>query len=348
MVILRGDPTLSSQELGETGLRGAIKREVEIEKRQRECEAKGGTWDSEKNVCILPEPEPKPEPKPEPVTPPRVDPTTPETFTDPNTGRASGITLPDGRTFLGLSPEEVDLIAMQQQQRTARPEGTAPVGTAQALSDAAFRGEQLAGQVGQFQQLGVSPTGVDIGEALTAGVVDSIPSAIKLAGQFGVGAAAIGGAATAPAGGVGAIPAAAVGAAVGFVAGITGGMISNFKSQRRDTTTAQQRVLDEGKQNMKDWATLAKSDPANKAFYLAEYNKQSAQIDQAYRQMKLDVSEDAAKFETALPNLAEFEAFYSAGGERDTLNLEMQNSLLAQSPPNYDMVELAYRRREEQ
>jgi len=121
-------------------------------------------------------------------------------------------------------------------------------------------------------------------------------------------------------------------------------MISNFKSQRRDTTTAQQRVLDEGKQNLNDWSTLAKNDPANRAYYLAQYNKQSAQINQAYRQMKLDTSRDVTKFETALPNLAEFEAFYSQGGERDALDNEMKNSLLAQAPEGYDMMELSYRR----
>ena len=121
-------------------------------------------------------------------------------------------------------------------------------------------------------------------------------------------------------------------------------MTSNLASQRRDTTTAQQRVLDEGKQTMKDWATLAEADPTNKAKYLAEYNKVSAQIDQAYRQMKLDTTRDVAKFETALPNLAEFEAFYAAGGERDTLDIEMRNALLTPSNVEYNVIELANRR----
>ena len=90
--------------------------------------------------------------------------------------------------------------------------------------------------------------------------------------------------------------------------------------------------------------TIDVDDPANKAQYLAEYNKVSSQIDAAYRQMKLDTSRDAAKFETALPNLAEFESFYAEGGERDTLDIEMRNALLTVSPENYNMLELSNRR----
>jgi len=170
-----------------------------------------------------------------------------------------------------------------------------------------------------------------------------------MAGQFGAAAAVFGGAggtAVAPGAGtaIGAGGGAIIGGAIGFIAGITGGMISNMKSQRTDTTTAQQRILDEGKQTMKDWATMAKADPANRMFYLSEYNKVSSQIHQAYRQMKLDTSQDLAKFETALPNLAEFEAFYSPGGERDALDIEMQSALQAVAPENYEMLELSYRR----
>ncbi len=86
------------------------------------CEAKGGKWDPVALKCILPTSEVKPS-------------TALETFTDPRTGRASGITLPDGRTFLGLSSEDVERIAAGEQARVSRPEGTAPVGTSQAAAD---------------------------------------------------------------------------------------------------------------------------------------------------------------------------------------------------------------------
>lgn len=309
---------------------------LERRRLKSDCRARGGKWNEETQTCTVPEVEP---------TPPRAELETPETFTDPKTGRVSGITLPSGQTFLGLTPEDVETVAAGEAARVARPEGTAPVGTAQAQQQRQLEAQQLGQQIGQFGELGISPTGLDVGEAATQGIVGSIPSAIRLGAQgfvagglFGGGVGAVGGPITATGG-------AAIGAVGGFLAGIVGGMTSNFKSQRTDTTTAQQRILDEGKQTLQDWATLARNDPVNRAQYLAEYNKQSALIDQAYRQMKLDTSKDLAKFETALPNLAEFESFYSTGGERDALDVEMRNALLAQPPEGYDLFELAERRK---
>jgi len=207
---------------------------------------------------------------------------------------------------------------------------------------AQFEAQQLAGQVGQFQQLGVEPTGLDVGQAATQGIVWAIPRALSFAAT-GAAAGALGGSAFA---GVGAVPGAIIGAVGGFVSGITSSMISNFKSQRTDTTNAQKRVLVEGKQNLNDWATLAAADPANRALYIKNFNQQLALIDQAYRQMKLDTSRDLAKFETALPDLAEFEAFYMAQGERDFLVAKMYQSLGVMQDPDYSyqMQELATRR----
>jgi len=207
---------------------------------------------------------------------------------------------------------------------------------------AQFEAQQLAGQVGQFQQLGVEPTGLDVGQAATQGIVWAIPRALSFAAT-GAAAGALGGSAFA---GVGAVPGAIIGAVGGFVSGITSSMISNFKSQRTDTTNAQKRVLVEGKQNLNDWATLAAADPANRSLYIKNFNQQLALIDQAYRQMKLDTSRDVAKFETALPDLAEFEAFYMAQGERDYLVAKMYQSLGVMQDPDfsYQMQELANRR----
>ena len=140
---------------------------------------------------------------------------------------------------------------------------------------AQMEAQQLAGQVGQFQQLGVEPTGLDVGQAATQGIVGAIPRALSFAAT-GAAAGALGGSAFA---GVGAVPGAIIGAVGGFVSGITSSMISNFKSQRTDTTKAQKRVLDEGKQNLNDWATLAAADPANRALYIKNFNQQLALID---------------------------------------------------------------------
>ena len=212
----------------------------------------------------------------------------------------------------------------------------------EAKRKAQLEAQQLGGQLGQFDRLGVSPTGLDVGEGIVSGLRDAIPRALTLAS----GAAVAGATAGLATGGTLSVPLAAGAAALTFVGSITRSMLGNFKSQRTDTTTAQQRVLDEGKQNLNDWATLAASDPANRATYVNNFNQQLALIDQAYRQMKLDTSRDVVKFETALPNLAEFETFYSTQGERDFLVSRMYNSLNVPQDQEYEyqMQELALRR----
>lgn len=339
-----------------------VRRQSEINRTQKrdkaraDCEAKGGRFDVATGACILPQQFEQQEaavPERTPLAIPQRtrDPNAPAEVSRDSSGRLSGITIQGNRDFVGLSPSDVRLVAEQQAGRLATPEGSIEQSDANAQRLAQQQqleqlqsGQALQGQVGQFNELGIQPTGLDTEEALRIAAVEAIPSAISSAVRFGTIAAAAGAVATAPVGGIGAVPAAAIGAAGGFVAGLTSGIIGSFKGQRRDTTSAQQRVLDEGKQTMNDWVTMAESDPANKGTYLKEFNKVSAQIDAAYRQMKLDTNEDAAKFETALPNLAEFESFYSAAGERDVLNQDMRNALVQVSPPTYNMLELASRR----
>lgn len=334
---------------GLSAVAGALDPNEKIRQAIDACIAKGGQWDGVNNKCVFPQSN-KTSDNQKPVTEDIQKPgvTTPEVFMDPKTGRPSGIDLPGGKTFLGLNPDEVEAIADKETSRGKIPEGTLPVGTQAAQFRSAVEGQALQGQVGQFDQLGINPTGLDFKEAATQGIVGSIPRALSLAAtgagiglvEGGLVGSIVPGAGTAAGAGAGA----AIGAVSGFVAGISSSMISNFKSQRKDTINAQKRVLDEGKQTMKDWATLAEADPVNKQIYLSEYNKVAAQIDQAYRQMILDTNKDVAKFETALPDLAEFEAFYAAGGEKDTLDQEMRNSLLVPGSPEYKMLELANRR----
>lgn len=316
----------------------AIPKPPEITPKEQ-CKIDGGFWDEETQTCLKVKPEDKPKPPSKVVSPPGEI----TTIRDVE-GKISGFER-GGKEFLGaLTPEEIAGVKAGEQRKFAPVPGVPERAGIRQQIQQQQEAQRLAGGIGQFGELPVSPTGLDVGEAAAAGIVGAIPRALGLAAT-GAAVGAVGGTAIAP--GIGTAAGAAIGAAAGFVSGLASSMISNFKSQRTDTTTAQQRVLDEGKQTMKDWATLAKNDPANRAFYLAEYNKQSAQIDQAYRQMKLDTSRDLAKFETALPNLAEFESFYSAGGERDTLDIEMRNALIVPVTEGYDLFELADRRKNE-
>lgn len=322
-----------------------VEQTQSVDPARQACELQGGQWDAVNSVCIFPK---------DPITEAGEKKRAEEAVA------TSDVRLPTSVDAASVSPNEniitdiegnqriqtrADVKASQQRAEFAQTlEGG--ISAAQAIAaqrqqrEDAQAGEELAAGVGEFDQQGITPTGIDVNESVRVGLVDSIPRALQLAG----GAAVAGATAGLATGGAASLPLAGLAAGVTFVGSIASSMKSNMASQRRDTTIAQQRVLDEGKQTMKDWSSLAETDPANKAEYLAEYNKVSAQIDQAYRQMKLDTSMDAAKFETALPNLAEFESFYAAGGERDTLDIEMRNALIAQSAPEYKLLELGSRR----
>ena len=243
--------------------------------------------------------------------------------------------------------------------------------------------QQLAGEVGQFESLATSNDPIfDAEQGVMQGLLNAVPRAIQGLTGLSVLGGAVKGASSQPnikvrsgSRALGTNPRAlginpralgtnskAIAAGAGgagmlaginpYVAGfallatIASSMITEFKGQRTDTINAQKRVLDEGKQNLNDWATLAAADPANRGVYVKNFNNQLAQIEQAYRQMKLDTSRDVLKFETALPDLAEFEAFYSTSGERDFAITKMFQSLQIQTDPEYiyQMAELSNRR----
>ncbi len=323
-------PILTEQGLQEQPQTNPFAEQVET--KRQECIQRGGKWVN--GQCVMP-------------VEAKVPAGTVETFSSEE-GRASGVVTPSGKTFLGLSPEDVQTVAEGEAARVARPEGSAPVGTAQRRAEALQQSTLLAQQAGQFTPLGVEGTegvlgGIDPAEAAIEGVRQSIPRALSLA-VTGAGVGATAGLAGGPAAPVTVSGGALIGAAAGFTSGIASGMLSSSKRQRTDTTNAQQRVLDEGKQTLKDWVTMAKADPANKAQYLQEFNIQLSQINQAHQQMKLDTSQDVLRFESAIPNLAEFDSFYSTGGERDALVQEMQIALVTPSTAEYDLLELSNRR----
>ncbi|MAH51092.1 hypothetical protein CMI37_35070 [Candidatus Pacearchaeota archaeon] len=332
---------ITTQEEQEKLAMGTQKKLTEREK----CEQGGGFWDVKTQTCIkMPKPaEPEPPKKSLKIFEPQV-----KKLSDEERKRAEkdrGVSIVTDRFGNEIIQTRQDIEAAEAGF------GKGMQSAAEQLKQREIQlaeGQKLSGQIGQFQQTGLRQPGVigefDYGEAAIAGLRKAIPSAVGAATTvFGagiLGAKIAGTAGTVAAPGVGT----AIGAALGFVGGITAGILSNMASQRRDTTTAQQRVLDEGKQNLQDWITLARTDSSRKLEALRGFNAQLTLIDGAYRQMKLDTQKDLLKFETALPNLAEFETFYSAQGERDFLSAEMALTLQAPSDPTWAMLEMAQRR----
>lgn len=96
---------------------------------QVECEANGGRWDSKNKSCIFPDKKP-------------AGVKQAETIFNEETGKPSGITLPDGRTFLGITREDIQGL-IQQEKKKELPEGTVEAGTARRAAEQ----EQLTQEV---------------------------------------------------------------------------------------------------------------------------------------------------------------------------------------------------------
>lgn len=196
----------------------------------------------------------------------------------------------------------------------------------------------LKGQVGQYEQAGISPTSLDWGEAGIEGVVSGIPNALKWVGGAMAGGAFIGaglgmtGGAAAPL----TVPLGAViGAVLGLGASISSSFISSLKSQRREITANQKIVLTDGKTNLQDSVTFAASNPAYRKQALERFNTQIRLIDKAYRQIQLDTTRDILKFESSEDAMGDFNVFYMPGGERDILVAEMDAAMAAPIDPEY-------------
>ena len=376
--------TLTSEDLGigsiSPELKESIRTDKDIEARKAQCIASGDRWDSKTNTCILTGPKAtgadtgalRPSRTNEQIEidrnkaeaegrdfskadlSPSNKPLVPETFRDKE-GNITGVTTTGGNTYFG-SRGDIQQIADRANFVSSQPAGTLPTGSSASFIQSQQEAQALQGQIGQFQQFGLGNDSLfDYSQGVTQGLVNAVPRALTGLGSLqllkgaviGGGTLVTGTAATAGATGAarllaGLNPYVAGAALAGTIAS---SVVSEMKGQRRDTINSQKRVLDEGKQHLNDLATLAATDPSRRAYYVSQYNLQLAQIDQAYRQMRFDVQRDTLKFEKAIPDLAEFEAFYSVGGERDILDQKLRYSLQQQTDPTADMLELAYRKK---
>jgi len=256
-------------------------------------------------------------------------------------GRLSGVTLPDGRTFLGLSPAEVNKIVEQQKQIKQTPDGAVEVGAQRKLERQQQAQVQTAGSVGltpqqiALTQAGAQEAPIDKGQAISAGIANIVPSLIGgAAGGAAIGA--IGG------GGVGAIPGAAIGAVGGLLTGFFNGVRSNIKSQQSGQIQSTTKVLSSAKTNMRQLAILAAQDPANAPSYVEAYNQQLAQVYRAQAKLKLETAGNLNKFmDDGTTQLADFDLFIQAGGIADLYRQKLEVSLLSGVPPTFTAEDLA-------
>lgn len=233
-------------------------------------------------------------------------------------GNQTGVRLPSGETFLGLSKEEIEGFARKEQERLTLPVGTQEAGTTLAQSEEELAIQEAIGRIGTIGGL-ISGTEADINrsQALTAGIIGSAPLAIGT----GITAGTIGFAAGGP-----------VGAAIGFsgavAASIISGILGNIKEQQRGELATSNIVLTNSRSAMRQNAMLASRDPANADFYIDQYNAALTNLHQERRKVKAETSGDLnAWMEDGRADLARFDDFTKVGGLADIYGQKLQVAL---------------------
>lgn len=293
-----------------------------IAQKKAECSARGGQWDEATQSCILPTPPANNSNRNTGEQQSKAKLTSPETFSSSDTGRASGIVLSNGKTFLGLGPQDVNQVAAGEAARVARPEGTNPVGTAQNQLQQQQRFQELT----QMAQQGlltpnelnaIQGANVDVGQAIGAGVAGVIPGLIGGA----AGGAAIGAAGA----GVGAIPGAVIGGIGGALTGFLTSIRSNIKSQQTSQFAADQTALSKGQTFLKSLITDTNQNPQNAAENIELFYQTLNLIDAAHVKTWRDSQENLNKFlgNDGTQQLAKFNTF------DDTMRTYYVNQFLA-------------------
>ncbi len=292
--------------------------------KKQKCEDAGGTWDEKTQTCILIS-----KPAPQQTETQQPTPNALETFTSSETGRASGITTPDGRTFLGLSPDDVQKIATGEQKRAARPEGTQPVGTAKAEALQQQQLQQSLSQLGNvdpatLELQKIQQADIDWGQAITAGTMGNIGGIAKTAAtSFAVGF-----------GGSGFNP--IVGGAVGVIgaaASIWGGMQANIKEQQQGEIGATTADLAAGQLKMRQYAMAATRDPYHADRYIQLYNNEKAKLYISQRQLQTETTGNLNKWmDDGRVQQAKYEDFLETGGISDVYEDKIRIAIISGVP----------------
>lgn len=299
-----------------------------LKQAQADCRAAGGQWDPVTKSCIMPKAPEAPLTAPPTANVPKG---TVETFTNNETGRASGVVLPDGRTFLGLNPNDINKIAAGEANKVQMPLNSSPVGTAQASANQQMQVQQAISQIGAVNpNIGlVRETPIDFGQAMTAGVAN-VPSLITNIATGAAGGAAAG--SVIP--GVGTVAGGVAGGVAGAIKGVWGGVTSNIAKQQRGEIAASVDVLTSAKTNMRQLSVLAANDPANAGEYVQAFNYQKQLVYQAQRKIKAETTGNLNKFtEDGTDILSDFDLFLGPGGAAEIYGQKLSVALQTGVPP---------------
>jgi len=281
---------------------------------------------------------PKPKEEVKPVTPapipvpPKL--TAPEVFRDQDTGKLSGITLPNGNTFLGLKPSEVKSFNESWQSDTQLPQGTQEAGTAQAQADRQARNQELLklGEQGlltpeELDALNIQEAPVDWSQAGTAGAAGALPGLAGLGVGLALSATGVGAIAGIPLAAVSAISIA------GAITGILLGMKSNIAKQQSGEIAKTTDILIAAKTNMKAAVTIVSKDPKQADAAIEIYYEQLREVQKAERKLQKETQGDLNKFmEDGTEDLSDFTLFLAPGGYADIKKMQLEQALNKGAP----------------
>ena len=288
---------------------------VEAKKTPKQlCQEKGGYWDEATQSCVLLN---KPSVQQETPVTPQAAPTKPEYFTDEK-GNVTGLTLPNGGSYLGLKEADVNAILSKYGNIPSEVSrlGGQPAGTQQAQVDTQAQNQRLMqlaqqGLLTPEELQSIQGAHPDIGQALGAGAVGVLPGAIGGA-AVGIGAGVLGGALTgAAAGSVVPVAGTIAGAIIGALGGFLVATRSNIKSQQAGEFTADQYALTKGERYLRSLVTDTNKNPQNAPENIRLFYKTLNLIDAAHAKTYRDSQENLNKFlgNDGIPQLAKFNVF---------------------------------------
>ena len=223
------------------------------------------------------------------VTPPQITEapisTAPEVFKN-TSGELSGVTL-DGKTYLGLSPQDVKQIVEHQQAQTTIPQGAVSAGQAADL-----RRQQQAG-LAQIQNVGqLTPEQQNLDVVKGEGIVGQ---AATLGGGIvgGLAGAKYGAAAgTFIAPGLGT----AIGAAAGGLGGFVGGAFTKISYSKRQDVKQANKVYLTSKSNINWIINQVNAGKLDSITAVQMFNDEKANIYSAEKNLKQDTDSNLDRF----------------------------------------------------
>lgn len=244
-------------------------------------------------------------------------------FIDPRTGRPSGITTPSGKTFLGLSPEEVALVKQQQegvggQQSSAIQNLIKQIGLTPEITP-----EQLAAEL---EKLNI-PANL---KSAMAGILAETAAGAAVGAGTGLTAGLIAAPLT---GGLSVPVATSLGALTGGTAAAIRSVKNELKAEAKEDVAASNAEFVGARKAMKRVVSDVNQRYIDPSEGVRIFNLNVAKINKVERQLK-ELTRDNLRdyLSDGSTQYAKILEFNSAGGEGETLRLSLAGAIEKPDP----------------